>query len=350
MKKRPQKKAPPVSGGGNDSGGAQPPNAQPKTQRPVDEGKSSFEKSRQSLKDLDGSLLGLMIRNARGEIENALDNWRRKLIADIKEKRLTSENVPAKLRDPDSFVRHANLFAVSHMAEYLMAGLIRRARDPHRGDADAVEILYSLTLPAAAALRDIITGYSGTNAQRERLAEHAKYDSAFPVTVRRHATGNKDVMQALDRMGLGEKSWISTGRGAKFGVGSPINRYLVRLIPHLQRFCEFATQSPKHNLLVAVPNLDHCSNPQQAQDAFDNARAIFCKTGKPVKKTAMEWVKRVIVPLIEAGYGDPDDDPVVPRLPDKKLLGLSESDKTNRSSRERLAHYVFMAFKGMLKE
>ena len=291
-----------------------------------------------------------MIRNARLEAEKAVYHFRQRLKTYIKNNNFPLEQLPAALRDLDSSNKQASVFAVCQMAEYFIAALIRGARNSRIGNIDAAEVLYSLTLPAAAALRDIITGYSGTDAQRARLAEHAKYESAFPVTVRRHTTGNRDVMQALDRMGLGENSWISTKPSKKFRVDSPINRYLLRIIPHLQRFCEFAFQGPKHDLLTALPSLDHCSNSQQAQDAFDNAREIFCKTGKPVSKTAMEWVKLVLVPLMEAGYGDPDDDPIVPEFSGKQLLGAYGGDKTNRSQCERRVHYVFMAFKGMLPE
>lgn len=346
MAKRPaRKKTPPVGGGGEHTGGSKPSRSQPNANK-----QSSYAHSLQLLKDLEESPLGLMIRNARWELEKAIYNFRENLKKHIGENRVTSEQLPAALRNPTAFNERVNLFAVGRMAEYSMECLIQGARDPSIKDTEATEVLYILAFDACAALRDIITRHSGTDAQRETLARLVKSNSSFPLLFRRHTKANKDAMQALETMGFGEKSWIHTAPGKKYGVDSELNRYLVRVIPHLQRFCEIGLQSPEQHLPLAVPRLDHCRNAQQAQEAFDNAVEIFRETGKPLRKTAMEWAKRVFAPLIEAGYGDPYDIPSVPEIPGAKLVGAGGGDKSSRSPRERLVHYVFMALKGMLKD
>jgi hypothetical protein len=95
--------------------------------------------------------------------------------------------------------------------------------------------------------------------------------------------------------------------------------------------------------------LSVCSKPEQAQNAFDNAKQLFLKTGRPLRKTANEWVKKVFVPLIEAGFGDPFDLPIVPNISEKKRFELGGKDKTDRSPDERLVHYVLKALSGMLR-
>ena len=150
-------------------------------------------------------------------------------------------------------------------------------------------------------------------------------------------------------MGLGEGSWIDTDASKKYGVDSELNRYLVRLLPHLERFCEIDVQGPVYqNSLFSLPMLENCSDPEKAKNAFDNAKRLFLESGPPRKASAKEWVKKALVPLIESGFGDPFDLPIVPSLSEKKLVGLG-NDKTDRSPNERLFHYVLKALNGMLR-
>jgi hypothetical protein len=343
-KRSPRKKRSPVGGGEEDAGGAKSPRSQPNGDK-----QSSYMRSRQLLKDLEESLLGWMARNARSESEKGIYRFRQNLKQYLQEKSIPSEHLPAAFRDDESFNECANFFAVSQIAQYLMECLIQGARDPNIRHTEASEALYIIAFDACAALRDIITKHSGTDAQRQRLADIAKHNCAFPLLFRGHTKANKDAMQALERMGLGERSWIATDASKKYGVDSELNRYLIRVIPHVQRFCEIDLQgSITQNSLLALPTFEHCRNPQQAQKAFDKARKLFLTTGKPVKRAALEWAKRVFAPLMEAGYGDPYDIPSVPEIPEAKLFGAGGGDKSSRSPRERLVHYVFMALKGML--
>jgi hypothetical protein len=111
----------------------------------------------------------------------------------------------------------------------------------------------------------------------------------------------------------------------------------VRLLPHLQRFCEIDVQGPVYqDSLFSLPMLENCSDPEKAKNAFDNAKRLFLESGPPRKASAKEWVKKVLVPLIESGFGDPFDLPIVPSLSEKKLFGLG-NDKTDRSPNERIS-------------
>ena len=292
------------------------------------------------------SLRGWMVRDARSELVRAINNCSQNVMAHIEEEKIPSQQLPVALRDPAMSKNFVKSFAGHSMIDWLIGCTVRAARG---GDTESVEMLCGVAYETCAVLRDISTKHYGTDAQRERLAEIAKVNSAFPVLVRRHMRANKVLMQALERMGLGDKSWIRTDPGKKYGVDSPLNRYLIRVIPDLQQFCDIDLKGSIHQHSVrALPMLESCRDARLAQAAFDSARALFIKTGKPVKRTAMEWVKLVFVPLIQAKFGDPYDDPIVPTVSETKLVGAGGGDKSSRSPRERLVHYVFMALKGML--
>jgi hypothetical protein len=339
-KRSSRKKRPPVGGEGENTGGTEP-----------SEKESSYARSCQLLKDFEGSFLGWMTRNARWELEKAVHNFVQSLTNLIEEANIPQEHLPVALRDPKVFNERASFFAVRRMAEYSAECLIQGARDPRIKDTEAIEAVYTLAFDACAALRDILMRHSGTDAQRETLARIVKLNSSFPLLIRRHSKANNDAMQALEKIGFGEQSWIHTAPGKKYSVDSELNRYLVRVIPHLQRFCAIDLQgSIMQNSLVALPTFDNCRDPEQAQKAFDEARKLFQTTGKPQKRTAREWAKKVFAPLIEAGFGDPFDEPTVPAISTRKLFGLSASDKEDRSPHERQVHYVFMALKGIVAD
>ena len=85
-------------------------------------------------------------------------------------------------------------------------------------------------------------------------------------------------MQALERMGLGERSWIDTDASKKYGVDSEVNRYLVRLLPHLQRFCEIDVQGPVYQDSLFLCQCQRTVRIQKkAKNAFDNAKGSFLK-------------------------------------------------------------------------
>ena len=165
----PKKERSPMGGGGEHTGGSKPSRSQPNADK-----QSSYVRSRQLLKDLEESLLGWMVRNARSESEKAIYRFRQNLKQYLQEKSIPSEHLPAAFRDAESFNERVNFFAVIQIAQYLMECLIQGARDPNIRHTEASEALYIIAFDACAALRDIITKHSGTDAQRTRLAEIAK--------------------------------------------------------------------------------------------------------------------------------------------------------------------------------
>ena len=137
VKRSTRKKGSPMGSGGEHTGGSKPSRRQPNADK-----QSSYVRSRQLLKDLEGSLLGWMVRNARWEIEKAIYQFRQNLKQHVQEKSIPSEHLPAALRDPESFNERVNVFAVSQMAQYLMECLIQGARDPNIRHTEASEALY----------------------------------------------------------------------------------------------------------------------------------------------------------------------------------------------------------------
>jgi hypothetical protein len=276
MKRGAKKKAaPPFGSEGGNTDCAKPPQTQPQNQLSAKTEKDSYRRSRQLFKDYEKNLRGWMVRDARSELDRAINHCTQNVINHVEENKIPSEQLPVALRDPTTSKEFVKSFGGCCMIESLMDWLIRAAREK---DIESVEVLCSVAYETCAALRDIITKHSGTDAQRERLAEIARVNSAFPLLVRMHTKANKDAVQALQRMGLGEKSWIDTDASKKYGVDSQLNRYLVRLIPHLQRFCEIDVQGPVHqNSLFALPMLERLFETRTGSKRFRQRKATFSK-------------------------------------------------------------------------
>ena len=288
-----------------------------------------------------------MVRDAHLELAKAINKCAQNVMAHIEEEKIPSKQLPVALRDHAMSRNFAKSFAGQCMIDWLIGCIIRAARG---GDTESVEMLCSVAYETCAVLRDIVTKHSGTDAQRDRLSEIAKCNSAFPLLVRLHTKANREPMEVLRGMGLGAASWIDADKRKKFGVDSDLNRYLVRSIPHVQRFCQININGSIHqNAIFALPSLESCSDSEKAKNAFDNAKKLFHEIGPPRRASAKQWVKQVFVPLIESGFGDPFDISIVPSLSDKKLVGLG-NDKTDRSPNERLFHYVLKALNGMLRD
>jgi hypothetical protein len=124
-----------------------------------------------------------MVRDARSELARAINNCTQNVINHVERNKIPSEHLPVVLRDPTTLKEFVKSFAGCCMIEGLMDWLIRAAREK---DTESVEVICSVAYETCAALRDIITKHSGTDAQRERLADIAKQILPFPSSPNAH--------------------------------------------------------------------------------------------------------------------------------------------------------------------